>query len=189
MTTVAIVYHSGFGHTEMLAKAIHRGASLPGVAVHSFKVSPTGTLPDEAWPILEAATGIIFGCPTYMGSGSAPLKAFMDSTSKLWFERKWVNKLAGGFTNSHGFSGDKLSTLIQLALFAAQHGMIWVNNNLLSAGQTPNDINRLTSFLGIMAQSDNASPDVTPPKGDLATGEQYGAHIATLALKVGKALT
>jgi NAD(P)H dehydrogenase (quinone) len=33
------------------------------------------------WAALDAADAIIFGAPTYMGSASAPFKAFMDATS------------------------------------------------------------------------------------------------------------
>ena len=29
MTTIAIVYHSGFGHTQALAEAVARGAARP----------------------------------------------------------------------------------------------------------------------------------------------------------------
>ncbi|CAM1631895.1 unnamed protein product [Bartonella apihabitans] len=38
--------------------------------------------------------------------------------------------------------------------------MIWGNLGLLS-GKTRNDLNGIGSWLGVMAQSDNASPDVT----------------------------
>lgn len=38
----------------------------------------------------------------------------MDSTSKRWKERLWQGKLAAGFANSGGLSGDKLAVLQQL---------------------------------------------------------------------------
>lgn len=37
------------------------------------------------------------------------------------------NKITASFTNSHSLSGDKLNYLMQLVVFAAQHGMIWVD--------------------------------------------------------------
>ena len=43
---------------------------------------------------------------------------------------KWRDKVAAGFTNSGAQNGDKLNSLISMALFAAQHGMIWVGLDL-----------------------------------------------------------
>ena len=54
------------------------------------------------------------------------LKEFMEKSSRKWYEQKWKNKITAGFTNSHSLSGDKLNYLMQLVVFAAQHGMIWV---------------------------------------------------------------
>ena len=42
----------------------------------------------------------------------------------------WKDKIAAGFANSGSRSGDKLATLIQLALFAARHRMHWINLGL-----------------------------------------------------------
>ncbi len=41
--------------------------------------------------MLGTMDGFIFGSPTYMGSLSAGLKAFMEATSGLWAEQKWRN--------------------------------------------------------------------------------------------------
>ena len=49
-----------------------------------------------------------------MGSVTADFKKFMDSTSKRWKNRLWQGKLAAGFANSGGLSGDKLAVLQQL---------------------------------------------------------------------------
>jgi len=48
----------------------------------------------------------------------------------------WKDKIAAGFTNSGSRSGDKLATLIQLALFAARHGMHWINLGLPPANHS-----------------------------------------------------
>jgi alkylhydroperoxidase/carboxymuconolactone decarboxylase family protein YurZ len=55
---------------------------------------------------------------------------FKDSTKPAWRELKWGNKIAAGFTNSGAQNGDKLSPLVSMALFAAQHAMIWVGLDL-----------------------------------------------------------
>lgn len=182
MTQVAVVYHSGYGHTGEQAKAVARGvAKVEGVTVHLLNV-------DEAqlqWDLLKDSDAIIFGSPTYMGSASAQFKGFMDASSKAWFTRDWKDKIAAGFTTSASQSGDKLSTLIQLAVFAAQHGMIWVGQDLLPGNNNSkgsvNDLNRLGSFLGAMAQANaDEGPDVAPIQSDLLTAEHLGERVATI---------
>jgi len=183
MTTVSVVYHSGYGHTARLANAVADGArAAGGTKVHLVSVDKI----DQHWGDLEQSDAIIFGSPTYMGSVSAPFKAFMDASSKVWFQQKWKDKLAAGFTNSGSPSGDKLNTLIQLAVFAAQQGMIWVSAGMMPGSNTtqskPDEINRIGSYLGVMAQSlVDAGPDIAPPPVDLATAEALGNRVATIA--------
>ena len=172
---LVVVYHSGYGHTARLAEFIHRGAeSVDGVAARLMPVDAVD------WEALQQADALIFGSPTYMGSASAAFKQFMDNTSKIWLQQGWQGKLAAGFTNSSGLSGDKLSVLMQIHLFAMQHGMLWTGMPLMPTGVTPADLNRMGSYMGLMAQSDNAAPDITPPVGDLATAEWFGAHVAKI---------
>ncbi|HEY4133713.1 MAG TPA: flavodoxin family protein [Alphaproteobacteria bacterium] len=180
---VAVVYHSGYGHTQKQAEAVAAGArSLPGSKVSLIPVEEVEARADE----LNAADAIIFGTPTYMGGVSAQFKAFMDGTSKTWVAAGWRNKLAAGFTNSASQSGDKLNTLVQLAIFAAQHGMLWVplglpGGNNSSKGSVE-DLNRLGSFIGAMAQSNaDEGPDKGPIASDLRTAEHLGRRVAELA--------
>lgn len=182
MVKIAIVYHSGFGHTQVQAKRVHKGASsVAGVEAQLFMVQD---LNQDASP-LNGFDAIIFGSPTYMGSVSAPFKTFMDTSSKQWFGKDWKDKIAAGFTNSHSLSGDKLNTLVTLAVFAAQHGMIWVgqaepNGSPDGKPGEASAVNRVGSALGAMAQSENAAPDVTPPEGDLLTAELLGVRVAQI---------
>lgn len=67
---------------------------------------------------------------------TADFKKFMDSTSKRWKERLWQGKLAAGFANSGGLSGDKLAVLQQLNIFAMQHGMLWSGLPLMTTGHS-----------------------------------------------------
>ena len=98
-------------------------------------------------------------------------------------KQRWQNKIAAGFTNSFSMSGDKLNVLIQMAIFAAQHGMIWVGQS--EPNQSPENqpgnihaINRMGSYLGAMAQSENDTPDRTPSLGDLQTAIKFGERVA-----------
>lgn len=181
---VAVVYHSGYGHTARHAEAVARGAAASrGTHCVLIKVEEI----DEYWAWLEAADAIIFGCPTYMGSASGQFKMFMDATSNRVFRNSlWKDKIAAGFTNAASRSGDKLNTLQQLAVFAAQHGMHWVNLGL-GAGHnasttTEDSLNRHGYFLGAAAQSDaDLAADEGATTADLNTSEHLGARVATVA--------
>ena len=106
---IAVAHDSGSrgnpalrGRTAALAAAITRGAR----AVARTRVQAMHLTEREAdWDTLDAAAAIVFGCPTYMGSGSARMKAFMEeSLHPPFLERRWQDKLAAGFTNSAGRS-------------------------------------------------------------------------------------
>jgi len=178
---IVVVYHSGSGHTEVLARAVARGvADVPGTEVSLLRARDA----PKHWETLRDAEAIVFGAPTYMGSVSAEFKHFMEWSREV--RGQWRDKLAAGFTNSASQSGDKLNTLVDLAVFAAQHGMYWVSlglkagNNSSIAGVA--DINRLGSFLGAMAQSNaDQGPELTPPASDVRTAELLGQRVAGAA--------
>ena len=178
--TAAVIFHSGYGHTARQAEAVRRGIERVAGATALYLTS------DEAQTRLhdlELADAIIFGAPTYMGSVSGPFKIFMDSTSKTYASGAWKDKIAAGFTNSGSQSGDKLATLTQLAIFAAQHRMHWVNLGLPPGNNSTHgsdqDLNRLGFWLGAAAQSNNdQGPDVAPPESDLLTAEHLGERVA-----------
>lgn len=186
MAQVAVVYHSGFGHTAVLASEVVQGVQDAGaeallLAIGSDQSDFTGMF-DE----IAAADAVIFGSPTYMGTVSAAMKAFMEASVRPYLAKRWKDKLAAGFTVSGSPSGDKLNTLITLAIFAAQHGMLWIgtgqnpgNNNDHSAATDAE--NRLGSYIGAMAQAANDSPEVTPGSGDRATARSLGRRVATAA--------
>ena len=185
MSHVVVVYHSGWGHTKAQAEAVVRGAEqVSDVTVELISVDRY----QEHQESFDKANAIIFGCPTYMGSAPAAFKAFMDATSKIWQEQKWANKIAAGFTNSGSQNGDKLMTLTQLFTFAMQHSMIWIGLGLMpgnnSSTSSNNDLNRLGSFMGAMAQSNvDQSAEDAPPPADLKTAEHLGRRVAQAILK------
>ncbi|OQP60049.1 NADPH-dependent FMN reductase [Niastella vici] len=183
---VSIVYDSGYGHTAKQAEAVAKGArQVSGAEVTLIPVSEKNI----PWEALEKSDAIIFGSPTYNGLISARLKQFFeDSTRTAWTELKWRNKIAAGFSNSGAQNGDKLNSLMSIALFAAQHGMIWVGLDLHPADPnstaTTKNLNRLGSWLGAMAQSDNASPEITPGGSDLKTAEYLGKRVAEITSRL-----
>lgn len=179
-SSIVVAFHSGYGHTRRVAEAVAAGArGVPGVTASLTEVN---ALDDAAWAALAAADAIIFGAPTYMGGPSAPFKAFADASASVWFAQGWKDKIAGGFTCSMAMSGDKFATLSYFVTLAMQHSMIWVGTGMLPASQAgdPQALNRLGSYIGVMAQADNVAPELSPPDGDIRTAMAYGARVATI---------
>ncbi|MEU7697126.1 flavodoxin family protein [Streptomyces sp. NPDC015492] len=184
MTTpvVSIAYHSGFGHTAVLAEAVRAGAADTGATVHLIDVDG---ITDAQWELLDASDAIVFGSPTYMGTASGAFHRFAEETSKRWFADAWLDKLAAGFTNSGSKSGDKLHTLQFFQTLAGQHGMTWVNLGLKPGWNTSdaseNDLNRLGFFAGAGAQTHNDLGPEGVHKADVATAEHLGRRVALTA--------
>ena len=79
-----------------------------------------------------------------MGSMSSEMKKFIEVAAKKWFTQAWKDKVAGAFTNSSSFSGDKLNTLLGLVINAMQHGMIYVGLGMMPAASDRDSMNSVT---------------------------------------------
>ena len=172
MSKIAVVFHSGYGHTQRMAQAVAQGAEAELLAIDA-----DGNLPDSAWTRLNEADAIIMGSPTYMGSVSWQFKKFADASSKAWFTQQWKDKLFAGFTNSATMNGDKHSTLHYLFTLAMQHGGLWVGTGMMSSNAKSaqrNDVNYVGSSSGAMATtpSDASANEMLP--GDLETARLFG---------------
>lgn len=172
MALIAIVYHSGYGHTQRQAQAVAEG-SVGRLIV----IDADGNLPEGAWERLQAADAIVFGSPTYMGGPSWQFKKFADASSKAWFTQAWKNKLFAGFTNSASTTGDKASTMAYFTTLAMQHGGLWVGTGMMPANSkaaTRNDVNWIGAASGAFAAtpSDAGVDEMLP--GDLETARQFG---------------
>lgn len=189
MTKIAIVYHSGYGHTAKVAEHVSKGAASAGAEVRLYKAEDLASPDKGPWDELAKADAIIFGSPTYMGSASGVMKTFIDATSKAWFNRTWANKIAAGFTVSGSLSGDKTVTLQQFATLAAQQGMIWVGNDIPSGyNSSKSDFatahNRAGHFLGLAVQALTDLPaEQTPDRYELETAERFGKRVAEATLR------
>ena len=181
MAKVAVVFHSGYGHTLRMAQAVAQGAGAELVSIDA-----EGNLPQPGWETLNAADAIIMGSPTYMGSVSWQFKKFADASSKPWFSQAWKDKVFAGFTNSATMNGDKLSTLHYLFTLAMQHGGVWVGTAIMpsnSKAAVRNDINYVGSFSGAMAQSPSDASPAEMVQGDLDTAKLFGKRVADTAAK------
>ncbi|MGR3485142.1 MAG: flavodoxin family protein [Paracoccaceae bacterium] len=187
MTTIAIVYHSGYGHTAKVAQAVRDGAVGAGAEVAVIEADALGDPGGDDWAPLEAADAIVFGSPTYMGSVSGPFETFADKTSKVWFVQGWKDKIAAGFTVSSALAGDKHGALQRMHVLAMQHGMVWVGAGDLPGtpahpADDPDNVNRLGYFIGAAAQAgQEAAPEAEPMSSDLAMARALGARVARWA--------
>lgn len=186
MISVVILFHSGYGHTERLAKAVAQGiAGVADIEMSSIPIDPSGDVPNDTWDRLKAADAIVFGSPTYMGGPSWQFKKFADASSKVWAVQGWKDKLAAGFTNSGSMNGDKASTLSWFVTFAMQHGMVWAGTGMMPANTKlarRDDVNYLGAFTGLMAQSPaDVSAAEAPTQGDLDTAVIFGQRVGNLA--------
>ncbi len=179
MPSIAVVYHSGYGHTQRQAQAVAEGADAQLIAIDA-----DGNLPEGAWEQLAAADAIVFGSPTYMGAPSWQFKKFADASSKPWFSQAWKDKLFAGFTNSASTMGDKTATLNYFITLAMQHGGVWVGTGMLpsnSKAATRDDLNWLGVWSGAasVSPSDASAQEMFP--GDLKFATEFGKRVRQAA--------
>ena len=184
MSEIAVVFHSGYGHTQRMAQAVASGASAELLAIDA-----DGNLPEGGWEKLAAADAIILGSPTYMGNVSWQFKKFADASSSPWYKQAWKDKLFAGFTNSASPNGDKSSTLNYLFTLAMQHGGLWVSQGVMpsnSKAAQRNDPNFFGSYSGATAQSPSDAGAGEMSTGDLETARSLGQRVAALAGKFSR---
>jgi NAD(P)H dehydrogenase (quinone) len=188
MARIAVVFHSGYGHTRKQAEAVLAGAgAAPGAVAELIAINADGEIGEADWATLAAADAILFGSPTYMGGPSWQFKKFADASSKAWFGQAWKDKIGAGFTNSASMNGDKFSTIQYMITLAMQHGMVWIGTGMMPSSAkaaTRGDVNFLGGFSGALAQSpSDGSPEEGPLPGDLETARLFGARVAAYAVK------
>lgn len=117
---VLIVYYSGTGNTEKMAKAVAEGAKKDSdVVVVTKKVSEV-TKED-----LLDADGIILGSPTYYANMAGPMKTFIDDWA-FKYNVYLRDKIGGAFATGAGRTGGKEHVVSSLLLAMLNDGMIIV---------------------------------------------------------------
>lgn len=188
---ISIIYSSENGHNQRMAEAVLRGCeSQQGVRTHLFKISDddfSGSRwsNDEVMAVLDKSDAIIMGSPTFMGSVSSKLKAFMEASVTRYLPETWKDKIAAGFTVSGATAGDKFNTLSTMTTFAMQHGMIWVG---LGSNPFNNDegVNATGHYYGATGRAElDEDPAVAPAASELKAGEILGARVASFVQRLG----
>lgn len=138
-TTILVLYYSRGGRTESLAREAARGIERGGAESRLRTVPPVSATPEAvAEPVpesgppyasiedLEHCDGLLLGSPTRFGNMAAPLKYFLDGTSRLWLAGAMADKPAGVFTSTSSTNGGQETTLLTMVLPLVHHGMLWV---------------------------------------------------------------
>ena len=184
MSSIYVVYHSGYGHTKRIAQAVAEGARAELIAIDA-----EGNVPAQAWEQLAAADAIVLGTPTYMGGPSWQFKCFADASSKAWGTQQWRDKLFAGFTNSASMNGDKSITMQYLVTLAMQHGGLWVGMGMKASNTKAaqrSDINYVGAFSGLHTTTPADAGVDEIPQGDLDTARAFGQRVAQAAALLHK---
>jgi len=115
---ILVAYYSRTGNTEKMARAVAEGANqVPGVVTTLRKVA------DASKEDLEAADGIILGCPTYFANIPGEMKTVIDDWNwKMGVD--FTDKLGGAFATAGGQAGGNGHVVTSLLLFMLNNRMV-----------------------------------------------------------------
>jgi len=175
---ILISYHSDYGNTEKMAKAVAAGAKAAVDCEPTLKQATDTTVKD-----LQNADVIIFGTPVHMGSMAWQMKQLIDRGGKIWFEGGLEGKVGGCFATGGGFGGaggGVETTMIAMHSNFLEHGMIVVGfprslPGFADAGLQWGAYARCGNHEG-MPQSVS--------EAQLAAARSFGAHIAETAERI-----
>lgn len=137
MNPILIAYYSVHGSTAHLAQAIAKGVESMGIEAKLRQIprvsdnldAQTEAIPQSGPPFvslhdLAECSGFALGSPTRFGNMAAPVKYFLDQTSKQWLSGTLINKPACVFCSSSSMHGGQESTLLSMQVPLMHHGMV-----------------------------------------------------------------
>ena len=186
MSKIAIVLHSGYGHTAKVAQAVAEGSGGTLLAIDVEGNLPAGGQQQQQ---LAAADAIVMDSPRYRGGRGWQCRKFADASSKAWFAMGWKDKQAAGFTNRAALNGDKFSTLQSLFTLSQQHGLLRVDRAMQAANakkSTRDDINNLGGYSGLMTATPFDASTDEMGRDDIATAKVLGQRAAADIKRLAK---
>lgn len=183
--TIALVYHSGYGKTALIANKIAEGMKSVYKDVEIIPVSELMDKESPKWNVLHNSKAILFGAPTYMGSASADFQKFAEISVGPWYSQKWKDKFAGGFTTSSTPSGDKLHSLIRMFILACQHSMLWISTGSIAKDKENAANNPLGFWVGCALLAKNAPPEEAFDEESIKHAKLFGERFATIVKEKG----
>ncbi|MES2917683.1 MAG: NAD(P)H:quinone oxidoreductase [Pseudomonadota bacterium] len=134
---VLVLYYSRHGATRAMARVIARGIEAEGLEARLRTVPAVSTVCEATEPDLPdtgdlycelddlaGCVGLALGSPTRFGNMAAPLKYFLDGSSRLWVNGALIDKPAALFTSTSALHGGQESTLLSMMLPLLHHGML-----------------------------------------------------------------
>ncbi len=129
----AVIYYSATGTVHALARAAAEGAQKAGADVRLRKVpelappesinarpawarhlQDTAEVAEASVDDLDWADVVLFGTPARFGNPASPLRAFIETAGRLWFEGKLADKVYSAFVASNTAHGGQESALLAL---------------------------------------------------------------------------
>lgn len=199
---IFIVFYSTYGHVEILAKRMKKGVdSIEGVEGVLYRV-PETLAPDileqmrvppkdNEVPLISVeelveADGFLFGFPTRYGCMAAQMKAFFDSTGRLWEHQRLAGVPAGFFVSTGTQGGGQETTAWTAITQLAHHGMLYVPiGYTFGAGMFKMDSIRGGSPYGAGVFSGDGTRE--PSDAELALAEHQGKYMAGIVKRFAKA--
>ena len=201
---ILIVYHSLYGHTLQLARAVEEGVkSVSGVEAvfrrapefpHTEKELEAGEgYATKVWgeqkpvPVctvedFRQADGLLMGSPTRFGNMTAQMKALIDSLASLWLSGAMEGKPAGVFTSTASTHGGQETTCVTMMIPLIHLGMLIVGVPYSTEGMIHTEARGGTPY----GASSIAGPkgELAPTADDLAICRVQGKRVAELAKKI-----
>ena len=148
MNKILVLYYSKHGNTQNIARQIARGIESIESCEAILRTVPeidstTETIPQDpkiTYEDLKECVGMAMGSPVRFGNMAAPLKHFIDSTSKEWLSGTLVDKPAVVFTSSSSLHGGQETVLQSMMLPLLHHGMV-----ILGIPYTEKELNSTSS--------------------------------------------
>ena len=195
MADILVLYYSGTGATQSLAREVCRGIDgIPGAtsrlrtvpAVSTVTEAVEDEIPADGPPFaskddLKECAGLVMGSPTRFGNMAAGLKYFLDGTVSDWLSGTLIGKPAGVFTSTSSLHGGQETTLLSMAMPLIHHGMLLVgipysehSLSTTTSGGSPYGASHVTW---------SRNPDsLSDEEKELARA--LGARVARIALKL-----
>lgn len=198
MPKILVLYHSTYGHLEIMAEAVAEGARQVEGAVVDIKRVPE-TVPeelakashyklDQKAPIakiddLKDYDAIIIGAGTRFGSAASQMRAFLDQAGGLWFSGALIGKIGGAFTATATQHGGQETTFAGLHNYFMHQGMVVVGLPYSFAGQM--NMDEITGGTPYGATTLTKGDGSRMPSPNELDGARFqGQHVAEIAKKL-----
>jgi NAD(P)H dehydrogenase (quinone) len=197
MSKVLVLYYSAYGHIEVMANAVAKGAREAGADVDIKRVPEL--VPeeiarkshyklDQPAPIakiedLADYDAIVVGAGTRFGRLASQMANFLDQAGGLWSRGALHGKVGGAFTSTATQHGGQETTLFTIITNLLHFGMVIVGLDYGHAGQMT--LEEITGGSPYGATTIAAGDGSRQPTANELQGARYqGRKIAETARKL-----